>query len=583
MKASSLTRASAHLRSAVLVLVGFSLADSLLFSKHLAMSKPALRRCSAQILLPDVKLSIGICAATAKQTRGEHETPSTPNLTVTKRRRPAPGSATRKGRAVVPFTSPEAKRLSRPPVVTPSAENVVTLSNPVVPSETETTLTTTTTCGANNTSRIQRDDEFQNLHVPPAELRPSATLTTGQCFHWKVVVACDSSSSSSSSSATDKDVVAVVVPWPTTSTIAVAAKRKKATRSSAWGSHNATEWIGNLRVPVTGESVVILLRETPDSVWYRTLYAPVSLDVRSFLCSYFQLPTNHWQNSFANPPTASLKDLYGEWSTQCDRLRRIALCIPGVRIIDQDPWECLVSFLCSSNNNIPRIAKILNAIRRHYGEPLLTSTPSIYLGEGKQIAGAEDDDYHDRFHYSFPSLEQLQRQATEADLRSKCGMGYRAKYLIETMQTLTDLGGEMYLQELRRIRDPILVQNKLIQFNGVGQKVADCVALFSLQQSDAIPVDVHVWNIARRDYGAEELIIKTTKSLTPTIYRQIGDLFRSRFPLRSGWAHSLLFVAELPSFRQALPDDLVEEMEQVRIKVVYCYVSSRAKLHHLHI
>jgi N-glycosylase/DNA lyase len=142
-------------------------------------------------------------------------------------------------------------------------------------------------------------------------------------------------------------------------------------------------------------------------------------------------------------------------------------------------------------------------------------------------------------------------------------MGYRAKYLMETIKTLTELGGEKYLQDLRNINDPIAVQEKLIKFCGVGRKVADCIALFSLNCHDAVPVDVHVWNIARRDYGADALI-QASKSLTPTIYQQIGGLFRSRFPTRAGWAHSLLFVAELPSFRGVLPPDLVEEMDQVR-------------------
>ena len=141
-------------------------------------------------------------------------------------------------------------------------------------------------------------------------------------------------------------------------------------------------------------------------------------------------------------------------------------------------------------------------------------------------------------------------------------MGYRAKYLMKTMETLELLGGETHLHELRSITDPAIVQEKLIQFHGVGRKVADCVALFSLCQCNAIPVDVHVWNIARRDYNADSLV-NTTKTLTPTIYRQIGDLFRTRFPVKSGWAHSLLFVAELPSFRPALPNDIVEEMDKV--------------------
>jgi hypothetical protein len=81
------------------------------------------------------------------------------------------------------------------------------------------------------------------------------------------------------------------------------------------------------------------------------------------------------------------------------------------------------------------------------------------------------------------------------------------------------------------------VQDKLVQFCGVGRKVADCVALFSLKQDNSIPVDVHVWNIARRDYDTERLLEKI-KSLTPAAYRQVGDLFRDRFKTKSGWAHS---------------------------------------------
>jgi N-glycosylase/DNA lyase len=385
------------------------------------------------------------------------------------------------------------------------------------------------------------NSEFQDLCVPPAELRPSATLITGQCFHWRVVT---------TSPTTDDEGI----------------DQNDQTKKSAWGSHDATEWIGFLRVPVTGETIVVVLKETPETVWYRTLHAPALFDVRSFLYTYFQLPDRESETSTSGSTEQQqqdrplLKNLYDEWSTQCTRLQRIAVCLPGVRIVDQDPWECLISFLCSSNNNIPRITKMLNAIRREYGDPLV---PLSCLGPDKRMEG-EQNDNDERIIYSFPSLEKLKRLATESDLRNKCGMGYRAKYLMETMKILESLGGEAYLQELRLIDDPVVVQEKLTQFLGVGRKVADCVALFSLQQSDAIPVDVHVWDIARRDYGADSLS-QTTKSLTPTIYKQIGELFRTRFPTRSGWAHSLLFVAELPSFREALPDDLVAEMDQFRL------------------
>ena len=118
------------------------------------------------------------------------------------------------------------------------------------------------------------------------------------------------------------------------------------------------------------------------------------------------------------------------------------------------------------------------------------------------------------------------------------------------------------------VQDSDTVQEELMKFSGIGRKVADCVALFSLDQCDAIPVDVHVQHIASRDYDPT-VLNGSVKSLTPTIYRQVGDLFRQRFPVRAGWVHSLLFVAELPSFRDILPSDLVLEMDEVSQLFIY--------------
>lgn len=99
-----------------------------------------------------------------------------------------------------------------------------------------------------------------------------------------------------------------------------------------------------------------------------------------------------------------------------------------------------------------------------------------------------------------------------------------------------------------------------MQCPGVGRKVADCVALFSLDQHGAVPVDVHVWDIATRDYDDGGGELKKTKSLTPAVYERVGELFRDRFGSHAGWAHSVLFAAELPEFRRRLPERLQEEM-----------------------
>ena len=348
---------------------------------------------------------------------------------------------------------------------------------------------------------------FIDLEVPPEELRCSATLTNGQCFHW---MALDTTTTTTTTS----EIIDDAAP------------------TSAWGTHDATEWIGTLRT-ASGKSFVLVIKETRTTTLYRPLTPlPDGLDLKEFLRDYFQLDDN-------------LQKLYKEWSQADDRLKIIAKCIPGARQVDQDPWECLVSFICSSNNNIPRITQMVNALRREYGTQLLS------IGE-------------DFAFFSFPSLEELS-QATDSELRGNCGMGYRSKYLLETMKILERHGGESYLHDLKdNYRDqPDLVQEKLTEFHGVGRKVADCIALFSLKQASAIPVDVHVWQIALRDYDDSD-ILKQAKSLTPTIYQHVVDIFRTRFPNKAGWAHSLLFLAELPSFRAVLPADMVDEMDRFK-------------------
>ena len=122
--------------------------------------------------------------------------------------------------------------------------------------------------------------------------------------------------------------------------------------------------------------------------------------------------------------------------------------------------------------------------------------------------------------------------------------------------------GSGWLEGLRA-RGPherLAVQEQLMECPGVGRKVADCVALFSLDQVGSVPVDVHVWDIAVRDYDNSGGELKKTKSLTPVVYERVGDLFRQRFGSHAGWAHSVLFAGELPEFRRRLPTRLQEEM-----------------------
>jgi HhH-GPD superfamily base excision DNA repair protein len=201
-----------------------------------------------------------------------------------------------------------------------------------------------------------------------------------------------------------------------------------------------------------------------------------------------------------------------------------------------------IFFLVCSNNNISRIGQMLEALRTKYGKP---------------IGSMEDGD--DRQYYEFPTPEVL-ASAAQPDLRA-LGLGYRDKFVIGTAKKLLELGGRPYFDTLRELGSQGKaqeVQQALMQFDGVGAKVADCVALFSCNTPSAIPVDTHVWAIACCYYDPA---LQQAKSLTPTVYKRVGDLFRQRFGDHAGWAHSLLFAGEISAFKSRLPASLREQMD----------------------
>ncbi|KAH8064327.1 8-oxo-7,8-dihydroguanine DNA N-glycosylase [Aureococcus anophagefferens] len=128
-----------------------------------------------------------------------------------------------------------------------------------------------------------------------------------------------------------------------------------------------------------------------------------------------------------------------------------------------------------------------------------------------------------------------------------------------TARHVRDKGGDAWLAGLRNA-DRADVKVALLECAGVGPKVADCVALFSLDQADAVPVDTHVWRIARRDFDPT---LDDVASITPKVYDRVGDLFRDRFD-NAGWAHTVLFAAELPSSPTS-PEDVAAEMRAFRV------------------
>lgn len=148
------------------------------------------------------------------------------------------------------------------------------------------------------------------------------------------------------------------------------------------------------------------------------------------------------------------------------RLRRDAILAPaiaahaGLRLLRQDPWETTIAFITSANNNVLRIEGILRAIAKRWGEPL-------------------SDDMQ-----AFPPPEKLAR-ATDAQLRA-CGLGYRAPFVRASAKAIAR--GDVDLGSLRGAPLPE-IRDALLPLPGVGPKVADCIALFSLDADDAFPMD----------------------------------------------------------------------------------------------
>ncbi|KAG9139191.1 hypothetical protein Leryth_018784 [Lithospermum erythrorhizon] len=222
----------------------------------------------------------------------------------------------------------------------------------------------------------------------------------------------------------------------------------------------------------------------------------------------------------------SLSEVWGEFKANDERFAELAECFPGVRVLRQDPLECLIQFICSSNNNISRITKMVDYIS----------------ALGRKLGSVGGFDF-----YAFPSLDRL-AMLSEAELRGS-GFGYRAKYIIGTVKALQSKpgGGVEWLASLRKasLEDAVVA---LCTLPGVGPKVAACVALFSLDQHHAIPVDTHVWQIATRHLIPE--LAGTT--LTPKLHDRVANAFVSKYGQYAGWAQTLLFIADLPSQKAIL-------------------------------
>ena len=175
----------------------------------------------------------------------------------------------------------------------------------------------------------------------------------------------------------------------------------------------------------------------------------------------------------------------------------------GIRILKQDLWETIISFIISANNNIPRIKGIIERLSKQYG---------------KEIK------FNGKSYYTFPSIEELSKASIQ-DLR-KLGLGFRDKRIYET--TLAFKNGKYNLHKIEKIEDTNKIRQLLLELPGVGPKVADCILLFGLNKFDVFPIDVWVRRVMNDLYikNEDETKVKKEeiKSLAKTKYKNLAGI-----------------------------------------------------------
>jgi N-glycosylase/DNA lyase len=204
-------------------------------------------------------------------------------------------------------------------------------------------------------------------------------------------------------------------------------------------------------------------------------------------------------------------------------IKRAVETSKGLRILRQDPWECLISYICATYKNISAIKQMLSNLCKKFGD-------RIYF-----------DEY---YSYTFPTPERLAK-ATAEEL-AKCGLGYRAKYVSETAKMVYENRYEF--ESLRRIAYE-KAKEKLLNFPGVGLKVADCILLFSFGKLQAFPVDVWIKRVILKYYTnhfPNEFIgkISSKKSLTSSEYKKLNLFGRRYFGEYAGYAQEYLYHYE---------------------------------------
>lgn len=225
---------------------------------------------------------------------------------------------------------------------------------------------------------------------------------------------------------------------------------------------------------------LVVLRQEKQKLYFETGYS----DLENTISDFFDLKRD-------------LRPIYS-YLTQDRRLRAVYTRFKGLRLIKQNPWYAIAGFIISSNNNIKRIQRIWRAVSMYF-------TGNLFL---------------------FPDPDQISSQ-TEMTLR-KLGLGYRARFLYKVACKIS--ADESYIENLSKMNYET-AKLKLMELDGVGPKVADCILLYGFQKFEAFPVDVWILRIVRKLYFRNRDISK----------EKIKAYAKDKWGFYSGYVQQYLF------------------------------------------
>ncbi len=290
-----------------------------------------------------------------------------------------------------------------------------------------------------------------------------------------------------------------------------------------WQKENDS-WLG-----VVGKNFV-RLTQTPEGILAETAVPQVNWN---WLCQFLQTEIK----------LATILKTFPDDEPMC---RAVAAC-HGLRILRQDPWECLASFILSSTKQIVQIRQIVSLLCERFGEPLtLTLSPSGGAREQQSSSSHNLEKFDSRTNcrpfslsppngeragvrgcqFSFPSAEKI-ASVTEKELRD-CKMGFRAPNLLAAARQIAD--GKFDLEKIRAL-DYSAARAELMRLRGVGGKIADCVLLFAYGFDSAFPVDVWV------ERALQELYFPRRRASGPRLRRFAA----THFGPHAGYAQQYLF------------------------------------------